>query len=62
MSLTTDPWVECREVVSGRTLFYHRVTKEVVFDVSPSAIDSAAIKTANAIGRSLCSLSLKSYT
>jgi hypothetical protein len=32
---TQSDWVECREVKSGKTLYYHRETLEIAFGVKP---------------------------
>jgi hypothetical protein len=32
-----DSWIECREVASGRTLFYHATTMQIAFDAKPGA-------------------------
>lgn len=32
-----DSWIECREVASGRTLFYHATTLQIAFDAKPGA-------------------------
>jgi hypothetical protein len=34
-SSSSDPWVECREAESGRVLFYHNTTFQIVFDQKP---------------------------
>ena len=32
-----DQWIECREVASGRTLFYHATSLQIAFDAKPGA-------------------------
>jgi hypothetical protein len=38
-----DPWIECREVSSGRTLFYHSSSMQIVFDAKPGSAAAAIV-------------------
>ena len=40
-----DDWIECREVLSGRVLYYHVRTMQIVFDTLPSDEETAVVSS-----------------